>query len=219
MKNNKEETIFPTSVGKHKIIIKTCGHLMKAWNELCWTYFLLYSSLSRLTLAKTLYKALSSGVMVSTWTPTLSGWTKDTPGRWRVSNRPPYLAVCETLQIRPGSLDWHSLSAKGNSRFVWTACSRENRSLYCDFSCACCSWISNNLFLRSSSWTLERKQRKRRFSVFNTWMLEPRSFLNALVAMEPVADVSFIPWDIGLRTGSGKRRGKSILSLSVSSPD
>lgn len=173
---------------------------MNAWNELCWTYFLLYSSLSRLTLAKTLYKALSSGVMVSIWTPTPSGWTQDTPGPWWVSNRPPNLAVWEKLQIRPGSLDWHSLSAKGNSRLVWTAWSRENRSRYWDLSCACCSWISNNLFLRSSSWTLERKQRKRRFSVFNTWMLEPRSFLNALVTMEPelVADVSFIPWDVAV---------------------
>lgn len=49
------------------------------------TYFFLYSSLSRLTLASTLYRALSSGVMVSIWTPTPSGCVHVTPGPCRVS--------------------------------------------------------------------------------------------------------------------------------------
>lgn len=69
------------------------------------THFLLYSSLSRLTLASTLYRALSSGVIVSIWTPTPSGCVHVTPGPCRVSNRSPCLRTWVKLQMVPGSRD------------------------------------------------------------------------------------------------------------------
>ena len=81
------------------------------------THLLLYSSLSLLTLASTLYRALSSGVMVSIWTPTPSGCVHVTPGPCRVSKRSPCLRTWVKLQMVPGSLD------SGPS--VCTATSRE----------------------------------------------------------------------------------------------
>lgn len=111
--------------------------------------------------------------MVSIWTPTPSGCVHVTPGPWRVSNRSPCLRTCVKLQMVPGSLD------PGPS--VWTATSRVYSARYWCLCWACCSWLSKSLFLLSSSWTLARKQRNRRFRVLSTWILEPRSFLKALV--------------------------------------
>ena len=56
-------------------------------------YLRLYSSLSLFTLARTLYSALISGVMVSIWTPTPSGCIQDTPGLVRRSAPGPNLRV------------------------------------------------------------------------------------------------------------------------------
>lgn len=56
-------------------------------------YLRLYSSLSLFTLARTLYRALISGVMVSIWTPTPSGCTQDTPGLVRRSTLGPNLRM------------------------------------------------------------------------------------------------------------------------------
>lgn len=67
------------------------------------THFFLYSSLSRLTLANTLYRALSSGVMVSIWTPTPSGCDHDNPGPRRVSKRSPCFRTWVKLQMVPGN--------------------------------------------------------------------------------------------------------------------
>lgn len=175
--NNRNNYIQPTNVA----FFLSFSSVM-----LTFTHFLLYSSLSLFTFASTLYRALTSGVMVSIWTPTPSGCVHVTPGPWRVSKRSPCLRTWVKLQMVPGSLD------SGPS--VCTATSRVNGCRYCGRCRACCSWVSSSLFLLSSSWTLARKQRNRRLRVFSTWMLEPRSFRRALVtAPDPVGTLQTGP--------------------------
>lgn len=70
-----------------------CRPVKSAINMLSSIYLRLYSSLSLFTLARTLYRALISGVMVSIWTPTPSGCTQDTPGLVTRSAPEPNLRV------------------------------------------------------------------------------------------------------------------------------